>query len=196
MNINVDEWVSRFAIDTKVNGIVDSEEGCQRIQQDIDQLQICLEKSQMEFNLSKGEVLHIENLNVKGYYTVSGISLSNFLVQGGLGIKVHSFLKTATLVDKIVNVLYGTLSLVSLAPEYKSQELMFQLYRILMRLHLEYRAQFWLSICSKDVEALECIQKSFTTMLPGLARTWSYFLIAFCADVLFQQCFLLCLICV
>ena len=55
---NVDGWISKFADDTKIGGVVDSVEGWQRIQRDIDQLQILAEKWQMEFNPGKFEVLH------------------------------------------------------------------------------------------------------------------------------------------
>ena len=39
---------------------------------------------------------------------------------------------------------------------------MLQLYRTLVRLHLEYSVQFWSSYYQKDVEALERVQKRFT----------------------------------
>ena len=45
---------------------------------------------------------------------------------------------------------------------------MLQLYRTLVRPHLEYSVQFWSSHCQKDEEALERVQKRFTRMLPGM----------------------------
>eukprot|EP00061_Rhincodon_typus_P012388 g38090.t1 len=47
---NVDQFVSEFADDTKIGGVVDSAEDYQKIQWDIDQLQIWADKWQMEFN--------------------------------------------------------------------------------------------------------------------------------------------------
>ena len=43
-----------------------------------------------------------------------------------------------------------------------------QLYRSLVRPHLEYSVQFWLPHYQKDMEALEGVQKRFTRMLPGM----------------------------
>ena len=45
---------------------------------------------------------------------------------------------------------------------------MLQLYRTLVRPHLEYSAQFWSPYYQKDAEALERVQKRFTRMLPGM----------------------------
>ena len=45
---------------------------------------------------------------------------------------------------------------------------MLQLYRTLVRPHLEYGVPFWSPHCQKDVEVLERVQKRFTRMLPGM----------------------------
>ena len=45
---------------------------------------------------------------------------------------------------------------------------MLQLYKTLVRPHLEYRVQFWSPHYKKDVEALERVQRRFTRMLPGM----------------------------
>eukprot|EP00061_Rhincodon_typus_P013614 g40098.t1 len=62
----------------------------------------------------------------------------------------------------------GMLAFIGQGIEYKSQKVMLQLYKTLVRLHSEYCTQFWLSHYRKDVEALERVQKRFTKVLPGL----------------------------
>eukprot|EP00061_Rhincodon_typus_P010293 g34479.t1 len=52
---NVADLISKFADDTKIDGIADSEENYQRTLQDADQLEAWAEKWQMEFNPDKCE---------------------------------------------------------------------------------------------------------------------------------------------
>eukprot|EP00061_Rhincodon_typus_P009006 g32134.t1 len=55
---NVAGLINKFADQTKIGGVVDSEEDCQRIQQNIEQLEAWAEKWQMEFNLDKCELMY------------------------------------------------------------------------------------------------------------------------------------------
>eukprot|EP00061_Rhincodon_typus_P012832 g38819.t1 len=54
--------------------------------------------------------------------------------------------------------------------EYKGREVMLQLYKTLVRPHIEYWVQFWSSHYQKDMNALEKVQKRFTRMLPGMGE--------------------------
>ena len=55
---NIGGMFSKFADDTKIGGIVDSEESYLRLQRDLDQLGQWADEWQMEFNLDKCEVMH------------------------------------------------------------------------------------------------------------------------------------------
>eukprot|EP00061_Rhincodon_typus_P014817 g42124.t1 len=52
--------------------------------------------------------------------------------------------------------------------EYKDRQIMLQLYRTLVRPHLEYCIPFWPLHYHKDVDALERVQKMFIRMLSGM----------------------------
>ena len=69
---NVAGLISKFADDTKIGGVADSDEDCQRIQQDIDRLENWAEKWQMEFNPDKCEVMHFGRSNSGGNYNRKG----------------------------------------------------------------------------------------------------------------------------
>ena len=52
--------------------------------------------------------------------------------------------------------------------EYKSREVLLQLYRVLVRPHLEYCVQFWSPYLRKDVVALGTVQRRFTRLILGM----------------------------
>jgi len=52
--------------------------------------------------------------------------------------------------------------------EFKSDEVLLQLYKTLVCPQLEYCVQFWSIRYRNDVEALKNVQKRFTRMLPGM----------------------------
>ena len=69
---NIAGLISKFADDTKIAGVADSDEDCQRIQQDIDRLENWVEKWQIEFNPDKCEVMHFGRSNSGGSYKING----------------------------------------------------------------------------------------------------------------------------
>ena len=73
--------------------------------------------------------------------------------------------------DKVVKKAYGMLAFIGWGVECRNWKIMLQLYKTLVRPHLEYCVQFWSPHYRKDVDALERVQKRFTRMLPGLEDT-------------------------
>ena len=164
----VEGWVSKFADDTKVGGVVDSEDGCYSLQRDIDRLHSWAERWQMEFNAEKCEVIHFGKSNRAIEYRANGRTLGSVDEQRDLGVYVHRSLKVGTQVDKVVKKAYGVLAFIGRGIEFRSRDIMLQLYKTLVRPHLEYCVQFWSPHYKKDVEALERVQRRFTRMLPGM----------------------------
>ena len=165
---NVQGMVSKFADDTKIGGIVNSEDGVSRLQEDIDELVRWASKWQMEFNPDKCEVIHFGRNNLESEYVMNGRTLGKTDEQRDLGVKVHKSLKAAGHVDRVVKKAFGMLAFISRGIEYKSRGVMMELYRTLVRPQLEYCVQFWSPHYRKDVLALEKVQRRFTRMLPGM----------------------------
>ena len=98
---NIGGMVSKFADDTKIGGIVDSEEGYLRLQQDLDQLGQWADEWQMEFNLDKCKVIHFGRSNQGRVYSVNGRALGIVTEQRDLGVHVHSSLKVESQMDRV-----------------------------------------------------------------------------------------------
>jgi len=59
-------------------------------------------------------------------------------MQRDLGVQVHSSPKVATQVTKVIKKAYGMLALIGRGIEYNNWEIVLQLHKTLVRLHLEY----------------------------------------------------------
>lgn len=79
---------------------------------------------------------------------------------------MHSILKVATQVERVVQKANGMRVLIDQGTEYKNEQVIGQLYISLVRLYLKYCALFWLPQCRKWV--FERGQNRFTRMVPGL----------------------------
>ena len=53
--------------------------------------------------------------------------------------------------------------------EYRSREVLLQLYRVLVRPLLEYCVQFWSPYLRKDIIGIEGAQRRFTRLIPGMS---------------------------
>ena len=69
-------------------------------------------------------------------------------------------------VQQIIKKVNGMLAFIAKGIEYKGKEVLLQLYKALVRLHLEYCAQLWSPYLRKDAVALEAIQSRFTRLIP------------------------------
>ena len=65
---------------------MDSEEGFQRLQRGLDQLEKRAEKWKMEFNAERCEILHFGRTNQSRTYRVNGRTLKSAVEQRDLGI--------------------------------------------------------------------------------------------------------------
>ena len=95
----------------------------------------------MEFNPDKCEVMHFGRSNTDRKYTVNGRTLKSIDRQRDLGVQIHRSLKVAMQVEKVVKKAYGMLAFIGWGIEFKNWQVMLQLYRTLVKPHLEYSVQ-------------------------------------------------------
>ena len=160
---------SKFADDMKLGGSVSCEEDARRLQGDLDRLGEWENAWQMQYNADTCEVIHFGGKNRKVDYYLNGGRLGKGEMQRDLGAMVHQSLKVGMQVQQAVKKANGMLAFIAKGFEYRSREVLLQLYRVLVRPHLEYCVQFWSPNLRKDILAIEGVQRRFTRLIPGMS---------------------------
>eukprot|EP00061_Rhincodon_typus_P000696 g12472.t1 len=72
-------------------------------------------------------------------------------------------------VQQVVKKANGMLAFIVKGFEYRSRDVLLQLFRALVRPHLEYCVQLWSPFLRKNALALEGVQHRFTRLIPEMA---------------------------
>jgi len=94
----------------------------------------------MQNNLDKCEVIHFGSKN-EADYSLNGCKLGEGSVQRVLGVLVHQSLKVSMQVQQAVKKANDMLAFIARGFVYRSRDVLLQVYRALVRPHLEYCVQ-------------------------------------------------------
>ncbi|MCP4269647.1 MAG: hypothetical protein GY777_29425, partial [Candidatus Brocadiaceae bacterium] len=168
IDTGINNFISKFADDTKIGNTVISESDRQRLQQDLDKISEWSTTWQMPFNINKCQVLHIGKNNNKFEYNMSNNKLKTTTNVKDLGVTVSHNLKFSQQVTESVNKANRMLGFINRNFTYRSKDIILPLYTSLVRPHLEYAVQFWAPHLQKDINKLEAVQRRATKLIPSL----------------------------
>ena len=161
--------IKLFADDTKVYSRTDDLDSCNALQKD-DALVDWSRTWQLPFNPDKCKVLRVQcrqeafqyRMNSDANTSVPSEQCNN---EKDLGVHVDNQLNFSVHIREAINKSNRLLGTIRRAYQFLDPETMMFLYKGLVRPALEYGVVVW---ASKDIEALEAVQRRVTRMIPEL----------------------------
>jgi len=168
MDSGTERTLSQFADNTKLCGVVDTLEGRDDIQRELDRLERWACVNCVKFNNAKCKVLHVGWGNPKHKYRLGGEWLESSPEEKDLGLLVDEKLNMSRQCTPAAQKANCTLGSIKRSVASRAREGLLPLYSALVRPHLEYCIQLWSSQHKKDMDVLEWVQRRATKMIRGL----------------------------
>ena len=158
-----------FADDAKVYYEIESIDTPQLMQDDLNRADLWAILWDMLFNNKKCHHMHVgENSAVSTYKMGSGenrTEIQKVKAEKDLGVTIDDKLKFRDHITQKVNIANRNLGIIFRTFSYMDKEMFLNLYKTLVRPHLEYATQIWSPIYKKDKVILENVQRRATRLI-------------------------------
>jgi len=124
----------------------------------------------MEFNVEKCKVMYIGGTNRNYRYHMDQKELEVVEEEKDLGVLITNALKASQQYTAACNKANRVLCMMNRTIVYKSKEVFLNLYKSLVRPHVEYCTPVWSPCYQKDKTLIERVQHRFTRMIPGFSK--------------------------
>ncbi len=169
---HVDSEVKMFADDTKVYRQVSTTEDCEALQKDLEELENWADTWQMQFHPKKCKVLRVGKNHPEFTYHMQSNGGSCYLEvvnsEKDLGVEIDNLLAFDAQCDSMVKKANRVLCTIRRSFQYLDETVMLQLYKALVRPHLEYAVETWAPRLKKHINSIEAVQRRATKMIPSL----------------------------
>ena len=164
-----------FADDTKIYSQILSVKDCEDLQIDLEALQKWSEKWLLNFNSSKCKALRLGKNSPDFNYRMGQNLLEETEMEKDLGILIDKNLRLTKHTEAQVGKANKLVGLIRRSYEHLDADSLVQLYKALVRPHLEYGHIIWPLTYKTDLRKVENVQRSVTKMIPRLrGRPMSY----------------------
>ncbi|CAM5165853.1 unnamed protein product, partial [Natator depressus] len=149
----------KFADDTKLEDIANTEKDRDIIQEDLDDLVNWSNSNRMKFNSEKCKVMQLGINNKNFCYKLGTHHLKVTEEEKDLGVLIDHRMTMSHQCEMAVKKANAVLGCIRRGISSRDKEVLVALYKALVRPHLEYCVQFWSSMFKKDEFKLEQIQR-------------------------------------
>ena len=171
--VDKDSYVFLFADDTKLFRKICNDEDVKIIQQDINNLVAWSKKWLLKFHPDKCIYMGIgynDDNQIEGKYNMDGHVLKTSDCEKDIGVHIDSKLKFESHINNSIKTANRVLAVARRTFECMDKDMFNNIFKGLVRPHLEYGAPIWSPHLVKHRELLENVQRRGTKIIPGLSN--------------------------